>query len=72
MVKLVLEGNLLRPEGIFIFEHSKKNGFLGLRGVLAIKELRKRAIFFLQKAVKAFAVLKNYTIFALAIDQTVR
>ena len=24
VVKLVLEGNLLRPEGIFIFEHSKK------------------------------------------------
>lgn len=72
VVKLVLEGNLLRPEGIFIFEHSKKNGFLGLRGVLAIKELRKRTIFFLQKAVKAFAVLKNYTIFALAINQTVR
>ena len=27
VVKLVLEGNLLRPEGIFIFEHSKKMDF---------------------------------------------
>ena len=27
VVKLVLAGNLLRPEGIFIFEHSKKMDF---------------------------------------------
>ncbi len=27
VVKQVLEGNLLRPEGIFIFEHSKKMNF---------------------------------------------
>ena len=59
VVKLVLEGNLLRPEGIFDLRTLEKNGFLGLRGVLAIKELRKRAIFFLQKAVKAFAVFEK-------------
>lgn len=65
-------GQPAAPGGDFHLRTLEKNGFLGLRGVLAIKELRKRAIFFLQKAVKAFAVLKNYTIFALAINQTVR
>ena len=65
-------GQPAAPGGDFHLRTLEKNGFLGLRGVLAIKELRKRTIFFLQKAVKAFAVLKNYTIFALAINQTVR
>jgi len=27
VVELVLKGNLLRPDGIFIFEHSKKMDF---------------------------------------------
>ncbi len=69
VVKLVLEGNLLRPEGISHLRTLEKNGFLGLRGVLAIKEVTEACNFLSSKSRKSVCRFKNYTIFALAIPK---
>ena len=53
-------GQPAAPGGDFHLRTLRKNGFLGLRGVLAIKEFGKRTIFsFFKSRKKAFAVLKK-------------
>ena len=49
-----------------------ENGFFFARGVLAVKELRKRAIFFLQKRLNLFGVTEICITFAFAISKKVR
>ena len=54
VIRLVLERDLLKPDGFLVFEHSKNINFFVRPSLLAIKKLRKRAIFFLQKVRKKF------------------
>ena len=63
------EGRSAAPGRHAYLRALEEDGFFLLRGVLAIKKLRQRAIFFLQKRVKSLAVSKIYTIFALAIPK---
>ena len=47
VVRLVLENDLLRPEGVLIFRTFEEDGLLRISGILAAKELRERAVLLL-------------------------
>ena len=61
IVRLVLDNGLLREGGLLIFEHSRNMDFFGSRRFLAIKKLRQRAIFFLQK-IKGSIVFSKFVL----------
>ena len=68
IVRLVLDNGLLREGGLLIFEHSRNMDFSDRR-FLAIKKLRQRAIFFLQKIKGSIVFSKICTTFAFAISK---
>lgn len=51
VVRLVLENDLLRPEGVLDFRTFEEDELLRISGILAAKELRKRAVLVLPETV---------------------
>lgn len=69
VIRLVLERDLLKPDGFLVFEHSKNINFSSDPHFWQSRKLRKRAIFFLQKVRKKFGDTDFCTTFAFAISK---